>query len=218
MTEVEMTTNSQLSGRYRLLVVAGALAFAVVGGCGDAGPGAEATTTASSVALEVTPPAVTIPGVTVPGATVPPVSIPRGTVPGATIPRPRATVPVATTIPVIVAPDTSGPSVTITFDRSYIYDGTLDCPNQTVDFTVTAFDAESPPATIVRVEWFSRQQHADATPLGGGRYRIPRQNFSPAVADRILVKVEAWDAITTGTLETAYVDYVEGAFPPCTPS
>jgi hypothetical protein len=217
MTDLQKTNLTRITARYRLLVVTGALALFGVSACGDPGAGAGSTTTESpevtlptlgTVVSTTAPPAPTLPGAT---------TIPRAPIPtGVTVPRPS--IPVATTIPVPIAPpDVTGPSVTITFDRSFIYDGTINgtCPNQTVDFTVTISDP-SPPATITHVYSNNTLAPGEVISLGGDRYRIPQQNISADRTPVVFVIVRASDGVGNTTVVTAgEVDYLAAAFPPC---
>jgi hypothetical protein len=218
MTEPE-TTNR----RRTILVVVGALALVVAGilalSGGDSGSGAEPTTTALSVAPAVTPPTSGIPvSTTVLSAT----SIPGAAIPGTTIPRPR--IPGATTIPlpITAAPITAAPitvpvpdpRATITPDRNFLYDGTLDCPQQSVDFTMTVSDL--PPGTTAEVYYQTNFGDHPATVLGGDRYRIPRQNTTPAAQGYRITVWVSW--VEFGVrIGSAPIDYIDGAFPPCTP-
>jgi|CXWL01.1.fsa_nt_gi hypothetical protein len=227
MAELEGTSNRQITNGYRLLVVVGALALSGVGACGDAGSGAESTTTESSVPPEVTPPTLGISdSTTIPPATTIPVATTvaggavggaGGTFPGATIPRPTIPIPVATTIPVPVTAPAPSPSATITLDQNSMYDGTLTCPNQTVDFTVTV--SNLPPGATSSVWYQTNYGYYGAAVLGGDRYRIPRQNTSPqAQGPTITVWVySSVDLNPASVLRSAGIAYIDGAFPPCTP-
>jgi hypothetical protein len=191
MAELEGTSNRQITNGYRLLVVVGALALSGVGACGDAGSGAESTTTESSVPPEVTPPTLGISDST--------------------------TIPPATTIPVPVTAPAPSPSATITLDQNSMYDGTLTCPNQTVDFTVTV--SNLPPGATSSVWYQTNYGYYGAAVLGGDRYRIPRQNTSPqAQGPTITVWVySSVDLNPASVLRSAGIAYIDGAFPPCTP-
>lgn len=138
----------------------------------------------------------TLPDTTMPGTTVSVTSAP-------------ATVPPTT-------PDTTGPTIAVTPDRDYLYSGLDDCPDQTLDLTVTATDP-SGQATITSVTWARTGASGTAQALGANRYRIPEQASSPPAPGVITLTVTAADALGNVTTTSTTVDYLAADFSVCIP-
>ncbi len=138
-------------------------------------------------------------------------TLPDTTAPGTTVAVTNAPV----TVP-LTAPDTTGPTIAITPDRDYLYSGLDDCPDQTLDLTVTANDP-SGPATVTSVTWARTGASGTAQALGANRYRIPEQAGSPPAPGVITITVIATDALGNVTTTSTTVDYLAADFSVCIP-